>query len=81
MEWKERPSDVAVHTTPEERVIDRGRPHIGIGDLDELPLGGKFEQISLDERERAALVAAPPDRHPAGACRVRDRPPNPTDPC
>ena len=63
MEWKERPSDVAVHTIPEELVTDRRRPHIWIGDLDEMSVGDKYQLLSLDERERAALCVDPAERH------------------
>ena len=63
VEWTERPSDVAVHTTPEELRADRRRPHIWIGDLDEMSVGGKYELLSLDERERAAFWADPAERH------------------
>ncbi len=63
MEWKERPSDVAVHTTPRERLSDPRRPHIWIGDLDQLSVGGKVDLLSLDERERAALFGDAAERH------------------
>lgn len=63
MEWRERPSDVVVHTTVAEPLTDRRRPNIWIGDLDEIAVGGKVELLSLDERERAALIADPAERH------------------
>ena len=63
MEWKERPSDVVVHTAPEELRTGRRRPHNGIGDLDEISVGSKYEILSLDEQERAPLCGDPAERH------------------
>jgi len=63
MEWKERPADVAVHITPGEPLTDLRRLHMWIGDLDEITVGGRLELLSLDERERARLLADPGERH------------------
>lgn len=63
MEWRERPSDVAVHTNPGEPPEDLARAQLWIGDLDEILVGARVELLSLDERERARRCAEPEERH------------------
>jgi 4'-phosphopantetheinyl transferase len=63
MEWKERPSGIAVHSSTEEPVTDTTRVHMWVGDLDDFAVGGRVDVLSLDERERAGLIEDPATRH------------------